>query len=181
MSHKSWISKLIKLGRPMPRYKFHIMADHHQFYLQDGDFDPVAADLDELNTKELLRKWLVVAPGLIMVRTARPMMVPVEIQIRRDPPRDDLSRWDAVVESGIVVPSGVLYVKGSSEEFGEPLEVASGCHAARVYYGGLGTLTSYLEGNDHYKIALWPVFQYSVRVVKRWQPTKRRRAPRASA
>jgi hypothetical protein len=163
----------------MPRYKFQVLADCNQFYLHDGDFDSDISEMEDLWTKESLRRKLVVATGLIGVGTARSMYVPVEVEVRRDPPPDeDLSRWDAVVESGILVPSGDLFVSSSALESDEQIEVAPGCYLARVYYGGLGTVTNDLEGDDHYKVALWPVFQYSVRILKPWRPAKRRRPSR---
>lgn len=150
----------------MPRYKFQIFADYHQFYLHDGNFDAAVADLEDIWTKASLGRKLAVAPGLIAEGTARPMTVPVEIEIRRGPPDDDLSRWDAVTEAGILVPSGELWLTSPTVMPGERIGVAPGCYLARVYYGGLSTLTSYLEGADHYKVTLWPVFQYSVRILK---------------
>ena len=92
------------------------------------------------------------ATGLIAVGTARDMYVPVEVEVRRDSPAEYLSRWDAVVESGILVPSGDLFVSNSSFQSDEGIEVAPGCYLARVYYGGLGAVTSGLEGDDHYKV-----------------------------
>ncbi len=163
----------------MPRYKFQVMADGQRLYLHDGDFDFDAADdIEDLWTEAALRRKLMVANGLIGVATARSLYVPVEVEVRRDPPDENLSRWDAVVESGILVLSGDLFVSGSAFLSDEQLEVAPGCYLARVYYGGLGTVTSDLEGDDHYKVALWPVFRYSVQILKRWQPAKRGRSPR---
>ena len=162
----------------MPRYKFQVLADCDCFFLHDGDFDYESVEPEDLWTRESSRTRLVVATGLIAVRTARHMYVPVEVEVLRDPPDEDLSRWDAVVESGILVPSGDLFVSSPTFSSDEGIKVAPGCYLARVYYGGLGTVTSGLEGEDHYKVALWPVFQYSVRILKRWQPAKRRRPAR---
>jgi hypothetical protein len=158
------------------------MADCNEFYLHDGDFDSDITEMEDLWTKESLRRKLAVATGLIGVGTARSMYVPVEVEVRRDPPpAEDLSRWDAVVESGILVPSGDLFVSSSALESDEQIEVAPGCYLARVYYGGLDTVKNDLEGDDHYKVALWPVFRYSVQVLKSWQPKKRRRPSRGQA
>jgi hypothetical protein len=158
----------------MPRYRFEVLADCHCFFLHDGDFDYESVEPEDLWTRESPRRRLVVATGLIAVRTARHMYVPVEVEVRRDPPAEDLSGWDAVVESGILVPSGDLFVSSPTFSSDEGIQVAPGCYLARIYYGGLGTVTNELEGDDHYKVALWPVFQYSVRILKRWQPLKRR-------
>ncbi len=140
------------------------------------------ADFEELHwINDFEKKRLGVVPGLIAVRTARPMDVPVQVEVRRHAPKNDFSKWDAVVETGIIVPSGVLFVTGSSEQFGKRIEVTCGCYASRVYFGGLGTLTSHLEGKDYYKIVLWPIFEYSVRVIKRWKAPRQYRGKTGNA
>jgi hypothetical protein len=160
------------------RYKFRICPDNLLFFLEDGDFE--AADFDiEVLSEGLPKRRLAVLPGMIAVGTTSQMTVPVQIQVSHDRPKEDLSKWDAVVESGIVTPSGVLFLKGSGDAFGERIEVASGCYGARVYYGGQGT--SDLEGNDYYKIVLWPLFQYSVRVLKRWKAARHYRGRKGHA
>src|SRR6516162_6548858 len=107
----------------MPRYRFEVLADCDCFFLHDGDFDYESVDLEDLWTRGSSRTRLVVATGLIAVRTARDMYVPVEVEVRGDPPDEDLSRWDAVVESGILVPSGDLFVSSSSFQSDEGIKV----------------------------------------------------------
>jgi len=160
------------------RCKFRICPDNGLFFLEDGDFE--AADMDiEVLSEGLEKRRLAVLPGMIAVGTASQMTVPVEIQVCRDQPKNDLPKWDSVVETGIVTPSGVLFLKGSGDAFGERIEVSSGCYAARVYYGG--QRTSDLKGNDYYKIALWPLFQYSVRVLKLWKSPRYNRGKKGNA
>jgi len=153
------------------RYKFRVFADNGLFFLHDGDYDP-DIDVEEFG-KQVTKTRLAIFPGVIAILAASQMSVPVDMQVLTKPPKEYFSKWDAVVESGIVVPSGVLFLvgSGSTDEFGERMEVAPGCYGVRVYYGGQSALED-LEGNDYYKIVLWPLFQYSVRVLKRWRPSR---------
>jgi hypothetical protein len=161
-------------GEPMPRYRLRVFPDYHQFYLHDGEVDP--GDFEEMWTEGSLRRRLFIAPGILAILTARNVTVPVEIEVPRAAPNDDFSRWDAVIESGILVPSGSLFVSAVTSESADQIDLAPGCYLARIYYGGLETVTSDLDGKDHYKVVLWPAFQHRIRVLKREPSARRRRS-----
>jgi hypothetical protein len=151
----------------MPSYNYTLFADYHQFYLQDEEAD---GDLsDSWNEQDLLA----VAPGTIGVGAVRDMDVPVEVEIRDSEPVDDLAEWDHVMECGIEVPSGRIVVAGCTDYFPDAarIPVKPGKYRARIYYGDLESLSEDgLEGDDHYKVVLWPSEDMSVRVVKRGAP-----------
>ncbi len=154
----------------MASYSYTLFADYFQFYLQDENAE---GDLSETWTKESANDLLAVASGIIGIATARNMDVPVEIEIRESEPADNLSEWDHVTERGIDVLSGKIVVAGCTDSLTDAARiiVKPGSYRARIYYGDLDALSEDgLEGDDHYKVALWPSEDKSVRVLKRHVP-----------
>ena len=151
----------------MPSYNYTLFADYHQFYLQDEGAD---GDLSNSWAEQTAKDLLAVAPGIIGVGTARNMDVPVEVEISDSEPADELDEWDHVTECGIEVPSGMIVVAGCLDYFpaAARIPVKAGNYRARIYYGSLKSLSEDgLDGDDHYKVILWPGEDMSVRVLKR--------------
>ncbi len=147
-----------------------LYADYRQFYLSDSEtqgpsnFWTPQSDLDAL----------AVEPGIIGVSTARYAFVPVEIELCHSQPVNDLAKWDHVVDCSIEIPSGKLVVDGCTA-FGDDspyILVDPGCYQVRVYYGGLESAAwDDPDGEDYYKIALWPGQPTEAKVIKRyWHP-----------
>jgi hypothetical protein len=148
---------------------FRLFADYFQFYLQD---ESAEGDLSSSWTDETVAQLLALAPGTIGVGTVRDMEVPVDLELRDDSPSDDLNVWDHVNECSIEVPSGRIVVAGCTDYFPDAtrVEVRPGTYRARICYGGLDTLSEDgLEGDDHYKIVLWPSPAEDMRVLKQRQ------------
>lgn len=148
-----------------------IFADYHQVYLEDShaqagvgeDPDQRVAAIDALVAQvlspEALARHVGVAPGALCVLTARNTTVPVTIEVRAQPPTDELSGWDQVVEASLDVPSGCLVLHGPTDYFPSAprLTVTPDTYRVRVYFGGLETVSpDQLEGHDHYRLVLWP-------------------------
>lgn len=151
----------------MPNYKYTLFADYYQFYLQDEDAE---GDLSDSWTEEAVDNLLALAPGTIGVGTVRNMDVPVEVEIRDSEPSSDFQEWDHVTECSIKVPSGKIVIAGCTDYFQDAarIDVKPGNYRARIYYGDLDSLSwNGLEGDDHYKVVLWPSDDTSVRVIKR--------------
>jgi hypothetical protein len=132
-----------------------LFADYFQFYLQDEQAD---GDLSEAWTEEACNAGLALAPGTIGVGTARNMTVPVTVEVWDGaPPLDNLEEWDRVNECSIEIPSSRIVIAGCTDYFPEAarIPVTAGTYRARIYYGKLDQVRD-LEGDDHYKIALWP-------------------------
>jgi hypothetical protein len=145
-----------------------LFADYFQFYLQDEKAD---GDLSESWSEEAVTDLLATAPGTIGVGTVRNMDVPLLVEVRDGRPPDDLDQWDHVTECSIEVPTGRLVIAGCTDYFpdAQRLELAPGTYRARVFYGGLATLSADgLEGRDHYKVSLWPGPAEPSVVLKRW-------------
>jgi len=155
-------------------HRFELFADYFQFYLQD---ESAEGNLGESWNQQAVRRLLALAPGTVGVGTVRNMTVPVTVQVRQSEPEEELARWDHVVECGIEVPSGRLVVAGCTDYFPDAarIEVRPGHYRVRVCYGGLNTLSEDgLEGDDHYKVVLWPAEPAAVRVLKQWRGRKAR-------
>lgn len=166
------------------RYHFDIFADYHQVYLEDCQlmeeeiaglvYDPAetaeqfAARMQRLEqsderitsffTPEAQARHLGIAHGTLCIHTARYVEVPVRVEVRDTPELVDWTGWDFVVEASLDVPSGCLVIHGPAGELEDPhIALAPGTYRARVYYGGIATVSGdALEGADHYLVMLWP-------------------------
>ncbi len=145
---------------------YELFADYFQFYLVD---ERAECDWADSWTKEAVENGLALAEGAVVVGTARNMTVPVTIKICDAAPDDDFGDWDRVNECSINVPSGRLVVAGCTDYWpdAERIALTPGCYRARIYYGGLDTISANcLDGDDHYQIVLWLAPYAEARVIK---------------
>jgi len=141
---------------PTQRHHFDLFADYHQFYIQD---EPVEGNLGDSWTPEAIERLLALAPGTVGVRTVRNMTVPVDIEICDTPFDERLDAWDQVNECSIQIESGRIVVAGCTDYFPDAarIVVQPSTYRVRVYYGKLDSLSpDGLEGEDHYRLAMWP-------------------------
>lgn len=153
----------------MRSYDYNLFADYFQFYLQD---ETAEGDSSEAWTDEAFNDFVAVVPGMILIRTVRNMDVPVRLEILESEPSVDVDAWDHITECDIEVKSERLVIAGCTDYFAEAarIEVEPGHYRARIYYGDLDALSEDgLDGDDHYRIALWKSEPKGVRVVKRWE------------
>ncbi len=133
-----------------------LFADYFQFYLQDESAEEGLADSW---TEEATNRLLAVASGTIGVGTVRNMDVPVTIEVLDAEPILDAARWDHITQCSIDVPSGKLVIAGCTDYFPDAkrIHVSPGIYEARISYGALNTLSEdRLDGEDHYRVQLWP-------------------------
>ena len=133
-----------------------LFADYFQFYLQD---EPSVGDLGDSWTEEAVQNLFALAPGIIGVGTVRNMHVPVTVEIRDSGPEEDSNSWDQINECSIEISSGTLVVAGCTDYFPEAtrIQVKPGPYRARIFYANLDSLRENgLEGDDKYKVVLWP-------------------------
>jgi hypothetical protein len=150
----------------MRGFEYKLFADYYQFYLQD---ECVTGDLSDSWTQEAIDRLLAVAPGTIGVGTVRNMTVPVVVEIADTEPDEDTTKWDQVNECSFEVQSGRIVVAGCTDYFPEAarIDVEPSSYRARIYYGSLDALSKDgLEGDDHYRIVLWPGVPGPLRVLK---------------
>lgn len=150
----------------LQRFEYKLFADYYQFYLQD---ETATGDLSESWTQEAVDRLLAIAPGAIGVGTLRNMSVRVVVEIADSEPNEDTTEWDQVNECSLEVKSNCIVVAGCTDYFPDAarIEVKPGSYKARVYYGNLNALRDDgLDGNDHYKVVLWPGTSAPVRILK---------------
>ncbi|MEL7196925.1 MAG: hypothetical protein AAGL10_01295 [Pseudomonadota bacterium] len=150
----------------MTKYETSLFADYHQFYIQD-DTD-VGIDGDTWD-KESSERMLAVSRGVVAIGTARNMDVPVEIHLLDAPPEREFEDWDRVCECPLEVTSGRLVIAGCTDYFPDAMriELAAGMYRVRVSYGGLDTISADgLDGDDRYRIELWPSTDQAITIVR---------------
>lgn len=155
------------------KYEFSIFADYFQFYLEDDNSE---TDTSMIWTEQAINDLVAVAPGFVAIGTVRNMDVPVEVEIIASEPTEDLEQWDHVTECSVSVSSGRLVVIGCTDyrEEAVRIELTPDTYRVRIYYGDLDTLSlNGLDGDDHYRIVMWPGENLPPRVVKRGKYTRR--------
>ena len=150
----------------MKSFELSLFADYFQFYIQD---ETATGDLSDAWNEEAIGRLLAIAPGTIGIGTVRNMYVPVVVEIHDQEPDDDCSEWDHVVEASLEVTSGRTVIAGCIDYFPDAMRipVPAAVYRVRVSYGGLDTLSDDgLEGDDHYRLQLWPATSIAVCVLK---------------
>ncbi|WP_375780630.1 hypothetical protein ACE103_18670 [Bradyrhizobium sp. ma5] len=154
----------------MKSFDLSLFADYFQFYIQD---ESATGDLSEAWTPEATDRLLAIVPGMVGISTVRNMHVPVSVQVLEREPDHDSSDWDHVVEASLDVASGRIVIAGCTDYFPDAMRIETepGTYRVRVSYGALDTLSEDgLEGDDHYRLQLWPAPSIAVRVLKQ-RPT----------
>ena len=133
-----------------------LFADYFQFYLQDEGSTPLPIQW----TPHELATLLGVAPGIVVIGTARNSTVPVRIAVfASEPPfsADEqaitlLNECDLIVNSGKVLVAGLTDYQPDAPRLALPKSI----YRARIYYYNLEELSEDgLDGNDMYTIHLW--------------------------
>lgn len=157
----------------MRRLEYELFADHFQFRLQDESAD---GNLEESWTEDAVARLLATAPCTVGVGTVRNMAVLVALEVLETEPQADLDAWDHVVECSLDVPSGRIVIAGCTDYFPDAarVEVAAGAYRARVSYGSLDSVSEDgLNGDDRYRVQLWPGDAADPRILKQRGPTRR--------
>lgn len=145
---------------------YSIFADYRQFYLWDKGVGP---DAPTDYTDEDVEKRIKVAPNVVVIQPERNMDVPVEVEVLDCAPCPDLEHWDHVVEASLELPSGQLEIHECTGGPIDQLSLPSGSYRVRAHYGALSELSADgLDGNDHYKLVIWPAPEAPVVVLKQF-------------
>ncbi|MGL4496694.1 MAG: hypothetical protein ACRCUX_12850, partial [Beijerinckiaceae bacterium] len=125
----------------MTTHRFELFADYHQFVLLDG----LDRALPEDVTDEDTHRRLSVGPGVVVVHTARNMMVPVTVELVAEaPPSENLAAWDHVTECDLTIETGHLVLAGLSHIMATAphIPLAEGSYRLRVHHARLGSLSA---------------------------------------
>ena len=145
---------------------YEIFADYFQFYLWDEGKQPDApTDYTEEDSKCRVKA----APFVVVILPARNMSVPVEVEIADAAPTLAFESWDHIAEASIALPSGRLEIHECTGGSIDVLPVMPGTYRMRAYFGGLDSLSDdALDGDDQYRIFLWPAPFAPVAVLKQY-------------
>lgn len=143
-----------------------VFADYNQFYVQDGQVNPAAPE--DWTDADVARRAKV-APNVVVICPIRNMSVPVEVELHSSEPEVDASEVDHIVECSLELPSGHLQVH---ECTGGPVldwRINPGSYQVLAIFSRLESLSDDgLEGDDRYRVLLWPGAERSLRVVQEW-------------
>lgn len=138
------------------RTEFAIFADYFQFYVQD---EAANEDFGVLWTEEAVERLLAVAQFSVGIGTARNMTVPVALSIHAEAPAEDFGEWEMVNDCSITVRSNRIIIAGCTDYLPDAarIPITPGTYRVRVSYCGLDSLNEDgLEGDDFYRVQLWP-------------------------
>lgn len=152
-----------------PRYfKFNFITSHHQFYISDKAFEGNTGSRS-FWTKEAFQDRLAIESGILGVGTECYGPVKAELYIlNKKNDATNFDQYDHVVEGSLEVKSQeieVLNCPTSSVEL--KINVVPGTYRVRVYSSNLKSVDGD-EGEDSYKIEIWPDIHINRRVLKRY-------------
>jgi len=134
--------------------RYEVFADYFQFYLWDAGERP---DPPVDFTEEDIERRIKAASFIVVIQPVRNMTVPVEITIADAPPPLAPDDWDHIVEASIELPSGRLEIHECTGGSIDIISVPPGTYRMRACFGGLDSLSDDgLDGDDLYRISLWP-------------------------
>ena len=146
---------------------YEIFADYHQFYLIDAEEYP-NPPIDY--TDEDVQRKIKAEKFVVVIQPERNMSVPVELEILDSAPNNNFENWEHVAEASLDLPSGKLLVEDLYGETKDMINLSPGIYRIRAYYGDLDKLSfDGLEGDDHYKIAIWQAPFDGVKVLKQYK------------
>jgi hypothetical protein len=144
-----------------------LFADYHQFYVWDAGTDPCAP---EDYSDEDVARMVKVAENVVVVQPVRQMAVSVTVTLSEIDPGVVAADWDHIVECSLRLPTGHLQVHECTG--GAVLDdyITPGDYRVRVLFGSLDSLSEDgLDGNDVYRVDLWPAPAIPLRVAKQWE------------
>jgi hypothetical protein len=143
-----------------------VFADYFQFYLQD---EAANEDFGPLWTDEAVERLIAVGDCSVGIGTVRNMAVPVVVSLHSEEPEDDFHEWDLVNECSFTVRSGRVAILGCTDALPDAarLSLPAGPYRLRASYVGLDSLDADgLEGDDFYRLQLWPAPLAGLRTLK---------------
>lgn len=153
-----------------------VFADNFQFHLQDKKAE---CEYPESWNEEIMNALFVAGRGVVGIGTVRDLDVDVDVQVNDKPLEErekenipDLSQWDHAVQCTLELPSGELLITGPTAppEEAAIFQLKPGNYGVRIFWSNLDEVEAIgFEGEDTYKIEMWPDTELDTRVLKRWR------------
>jgi hypothetical protein len=144
-----------------------LMAEAHQFYLEDSGAEGDAAEVWNGTTAE---NWFGAVPGLVVVGTGTQGVVAVQVELWDGEPELDNDQHDHLGETSLQIRSGTLLV---TECQGDPrlveINVDPRWYRIRIACDGLDTSDTE-DNNDSYRCQVWPAPSAPDRVITWYEP-----------
>lgn len=145
-----------------------LFADYYQFTVQDGGVFP---DAPTDWTSDDIDRRVKVAPNVVVVCPLRNDTVPVQVEVHDRAPQIDLDGYDHAVRASLDLPTGILQIHECTGGERLRLTLAPGPYAVLALFSGLETIDEAQgEGEDTYRVLLWPDASAPVDVLKAWNP-----------
>jgi len=141
---------------------------YHQFYISDKESIGNTAS-SKFWTDDSFNDRLAIEDGVLGVGTECYGPVKGELMVLDACPNDcNFDEYDHIVEAGIEIKSGVLHIVDCpTSNIQLEINVNPGTYRARIYSSNLISVEDD-EGDDFYKIELWPDSIIERRVLKRY-------------
>jgi hypothetical protein len=164
------IAGLAFTQKPSGKYRLDFFTKHNQFYICDSAYTSNTGS-DAFWTPEAYKDRLGTAYDItgVSIESYGHVKADLEILDSADP-QTDFSHYDHVVEAGITIQSGLLQVLNFPDYKSYlKLIITPGKYRIRVYSSGLANVDPEAdEGQDHYKITLWPDSRTDRKVLKQF-------------
>lgn len=149
------------------KYDLDFYTGYHQFYLFDKD-SPGATDSDKFWTQQAVDDKLALEDGVIGVGTECYGPVKGELLVLQRQNDDfDANQFDHIVEGGLELKSGVLQILDCPDSTVQlELSLPVGTYRIRAYSANLASVVDE-EGEDFYRIEIWPDDNKQRKVLKR--------------
>lgn len=144
-----------------------VFADYHQFYILDKEVEP---DAPTDYTDEDVKRRIKASPHVVVIQPVRNMDVPVELEVFEQMPPLELASWDHVAEASLELLSGTLEIHECTRVSIDQIQLPPGSYRIRALYGNLADLSEDgVDGNDHYRLEIWPAPSAPVEVLKQFE------------
>lgn len=142
-------------------------TSYHQFYIADKLCDEDTSN--DFWTDEAYKDRIAFNSCGLGIGTECYGNVKGEVAILEKPIENiDLIKYDHIVEAGIEIKSGVLQILNCpNNEVEFEMKLKNGKYRVRVYSSNLATVIDD-DGDDYYKIEVWPDEETEKKVIKRY-------------
>lgn len=150
-------------------YKFNFRSSHHQFYIADK-LSETDTDSDQFWTEDAYEDEMAIGNGIIGVGTRSYSSVQGDLTILDRPAQDNnFQAYDHVVEGGVSINSGILQVLNCPDSNLElEIPIPPNTYRVRIYSSNFKSVIDD-DGDDYYKMEIWPSDDMKRRVLKRYE------------